>query len=186
MRPPQFAGEDHHYPTRRTNTTSRFNEAPAVRGGRWLGLVETAPPVPGASMRPPQFAGEDCWNWRRMRRSICSFNEAPAVRGGRSGAVQDNRVFHAGFNEAPAVRGGRCGVRHRPDVGDGEASMRPPQFAGEDGGGWPPPPRRSGSFNEAPAVRGGRSTTRPPGGLTFRGFNEAPAVRGGRSSGRWA
>ena len=61
---------------------SRFNEAPAVRGGRFED-VEAGGLGDGASMRPPQFAGED-------RPAFAAFDA----------------VFLA--------------------------SMRPPQFAGED------------------------------------------------------
>ena len=59
MRPPLFAGEDR--PARATGSAAppRFNEAPAVRGGRLPDEIRFAAGGGVASMRPPLFAGED-------------------------------------------------------------------------------------------------------------------------------
>ena len=61
------------------------------------------------------------------------------------------------------------------------ASMRPPQFAGEDYGRCVKKRQTRKGFNEAPAVRGGRSASACFSAWIAPGFNEAPAVRGGRS-----
>ena len=112
-------------------------------------------------MRPPQNAGES--DRRRTRRASTTrgFNEAPAERGGKFGLGDDADHGRVRFNEAPAERGGKCGgpgagVKHQQ-----QASMRPPQNAGESrlaaAAHW----SRLSCFNEAPAERGGKyvSTT---------------------------
>ena len=83
-------------------------------------------------MRPPQNAGEDVGILADLERVVLGFNEAPAERGGRHNTYRASRNLRNRFNEAPAERGGRL-LRLR----DGhpvqvEASMRPPQNAGED------------------------------------------------------
>ena len=132
MRPPQSAGEDATANRGTVSTKCRFNEAPAICGGR-------PPPSPPAisrhelaSMRPPQSAGEDRWRRLKAIGEQHRFNEAPAICGGRRVHWRaPPRDTMPRFNEAPAI----CGGRHldkvqRPPAR--HASMRPPQSAGED------------------------------------------------------
>ena len=82
MRPPQFAGEKRGSETVMGIRPNRFNEAPAVRGGK---------------DREPRNKGQH----------LGSFNEAPAVRGGKGPKARSGWRRPSGFNEAPAVRGGK-------------------------------------------------------------------------------
>ena len=83
-------------------------------------------------MRPPQNAGENPPRTRHAHGGMIGFNEAPAKRGGkRVGRNRDDGLVRR-FNEAPAKRGGKrsdnvCKPKEE------NASMRPPQNAGENG-----------------------------------------------------
>ena len=85
MRPPQFAGENFVFVFKTTRTRPRFNEAPAIRGGKLLRGCRGAGDKHVASMRPPQFAGENGDPHPTLHRQVSGFNEAPAIRGGKHG-----------------------------------------------------------------------------------------------------
>ena len=86
--------------------SSRFNEAPAKRGGIPAKQLETIRRLTVASMRPPRNAGE----YDRFRAydpaGPPGFNEAPAKRGGIRGSGTAPARSWSCFNEAPAKRGG--------------------------------------------------------------------------------
>ena len=80
MRPPQFAGEDAKRMARRPRAAVCFNEAPAVRGGRYA-AASAVYSAHAASMRPPQFAGEDDWFSRRGYREVVASMRPPQFAG---------------------------------------------------------------------------------------------------------
>ena len=58
MRPPHYAGENEGPVWIGVDVARRFNEAPALRGGKLLVHVANQPDEI-ASMRPPHYAGEN-------------------------------------------------------------------------------------------------------------------------------
>ena len=156
MRPRHYAGESRAAPGATRSAPSSFNEAPALRRGKYALLGQT------------------------LTQRLYRFNEAPALRRGKSacgravrrGVNASMRPRHyagesrsrpslpctkrRGFNEAPALRRGKCAAEHAPRL------------------------RRQQRFNEAPALRRGKwSIVSPPSGCSTR-FNEAPALRRGK------
>ena len=226
MRPPQFAGEDArgrrgavdeeavsvHLPPRtagaslkpgpRSRCWPRFNEAPAVRGGRSQAHRRTSRREV-TSMRPPQFAGED-HRADAGRRCCAVTSMRPPQFAGEDRAVEVHHVKPVSTSMRPPQFAGedadtrlaigrQTSTSMRPPQFAGEdlvylekrelvelTSMRPPQFAGEDRrnhiGGVPPllTSMRPPQFaGEDRRQRRRRRGTRCH-------FNEAPAVRGGR------
>ena len=107
MRPPHYAGENCEADARAAAAAPRFNEAPALRGGKrdadaagGLGRLQ-------ASMRPPHYAGENTQRIDAIGQRIRGFNEAPALRGGKRGRRLPYPCSLNRFNEAPALRGGK-------------------------------------------------------------------------------
>ena len=92
MRPPLNAGENAAARRPQLRTPSRFNEAPAERGGKRPGATTLQVEIDVASMRPPLNAGENDARHRVGSGAGGGFNEAPAERGGNWTAPPRGRV----------------------------------------------------------------------------------------------
>ena len=181
MRPRHYAGESRANPISPGPTRIRFNEAPALRRGKFAGspwgicepgCFNEAPALRRgksrrslgfaaqrrpASMRPRHYAGESKSMFRAGTHSSGGFNEAPALRRGKCRLDRRRVRLQAGrFNEAPALRRGKYDCR---------ACSR----------------RYGRGFNEAPALRRGKCRSHVAFQYRPSGFNEAPALRRGKS-----
>ena len=106
MRPRHYAGESG-VPGRPVGVPQKgFNEAPALRRGKWL-------------------------SWRRSPRRCRRFNEAPALRRGKLSLQSGDDDMPAIASMRPRHYAGES--LHAPDgaVRPGLASMRPRHYAGE-------------------------------------------------------
>ena len=130
MRPPHHAGEMHRGRASQARRLSRFNEAPASRGGndhqpRHREIQHDA------SMRPPHHAGEMSGRNRRLCEEADASMRPPHHAGEMEGGFGAEQGVDAGFNEAPASRGGNAAAPRALFGRRLQASMRPPHHAGE-------------------------------------------------------
>ena len=107
MRPRHYAGESGSLGAGLQASRRCFNEAPALRRGKYAGADRWTPAHKLASMRPRHYAGE-------------------------SGGARDMLGAEGDrFNEAPALRRGKFVGEQLPGVEQPAASMRPRHYAGE-------------------------------------------------------
>ena len=107
MRPPQFAGEDSGCRSGTRGRWTYFNEAPAVRGGRYRPRAGAQQSPVATSMRPPQFAGEDVQSVDDDMLDALTSMRPPQFAGEDLALASVEQRIARHFNEAPAVRGGR-------------------------------------------------------------------------------
>ena len=108
----------------------RFNEAPAICGGKRRPL-EHERVDRDASMRPPQYAGENLGTSYSDYDEYFASMRPPQYAGENNINFANSAYARSRFNEAPAICGGKP-VHDAVHHGRIDASMRPPQYAGEN------------------------------------------------------